>query len=473
MSALTSPLLLAALLASHFATGSAQDAETVDAGQEAPAEAADESAEDADEAARAALKEAPRRSKIGKIRGVKATSEVRFAATPDDPYQLVASFGIPDRARVVLSNQNGSFGRFQLGAKVFGRDVQAGNEAASYVLAGAAVRETLIDIELRRALFLWPDDPRFVGAGRTYTTKVGDFGVLMATVDEDTGLPSKIESFGREGGAGAAFEAIEWEARGENGRARPTSLTFAAGGQAIWTETIQEVKTDWRFADTWFLPADRLTAVMGSKVADKMHVRALDGAWILTERATVLDDYGMRPRFREFKTDEPPADLPPIDWPSTTHAAAARWNDVRKRPELTAGSKSGQVLSPYVSLVLDPRGEITGVEYELMGATQADQLRDGLEDSDWKWRSPENIWAHPLATPKKGAPLEGFAEASKALAATYPTAAKDRPIQKLRFRVGEERLGGKVRVIGVDFVLTVQVPQPAEASAEKTGGEKR
>ena len=458
MSALTSPLLLAVILASPSGAAPRQDGGS----ESGPKQVAAPAGESPDDAARAAIKEAPRRGKIGRLRGLKATSEVRFSSSPSDPYELVASFGIPDRARVVLANENGSFGRFQLGSRVFGRDIGPGSDAASFVMEGEGLRETLLDIELRRALFLWPDAPRFTGAGRTLTAKIRDFGVLMATVDESTGLPTKIQSFGQDGNAGAEFNAIQWTAAGKAERARPESLTFAAGGQAIWTETIQGVQTDWRFADTWFLPADRLTAVIGAKLAKQMHVRALEGAWI----------------YRVPMTDLMPssavASASPIELATAIRAAVAEWPSARKRLGLLDGQSSPPALSPFVSLVLDPLGSPWAVEYETINTAE----EQALDPSLWKWRAPENIWACPQANPKVGSAPAGVATASKALSGVYADEPGPKPNQRLRFRVSEERLDGKARAIGVNFALIVKVPEgsaqaPVDAQGETKANDNR
>ena len=61
-----------------------------------------------------------------------------------------------------------------------------------------------------------------------------------------------------------------------------------------------------------------------------------------------------------------------------------------------------------------------------------------------------------------------MSNATEALAVTLANETGLKPLQRLRFRVGEERLGGKARAIGMDFVLTVEVQQhTAEEHPEK------
>lgn len=446
--------LLGLSLAAPTLRAPAQDAaEQSSPSTESPA-AESSASESPGEAAKAALKEAPRKSKIGKVRGMQATSEVRFLTAPDDAYELVASFGIPARARIVLSNESGSFARFQLGTRLFGRDSQKGTESSSFVLQGQGLLETQIDIELRRALFFWPDAPRFVGAGRTFTSQLGNYGVLVATVDESTGLPSSIQSYGKDGGAGAEFQDIQWSRPdGEADRPRPTAFDFAAGGQVLWKETVEAEEFDWRFADTWFVPADCLTAVLGSEVEGQMHVRALEGAWFY--RVPIGD---LAP---------PKAGSSKGRWAAITKAAE-EWTRVRQRPEIDPEGKSIRALSPYVSLVLDPVGEPFAVEFESMKTTR----EQGAGAADWKWRKPRNVWAYPLEAPKSGSKIEPFKEATQALASFYADERGLKPLQRIRFRVGEERLNGKAKAVGVDLVLNIEVPLTDDATRDPAGHKK-
>lgn len=454
MSTLAPTVLLTALLMALPVGRAGQEAE---ASSDVASKSETAKSETADEAVRAAMQEAPRRSKIGRIRGLQTVSEVRFASSPDDAYRLVASFGIPDRARVVLSNQNGSFERFQLGSRLFGRDSSTGKAAASFVLTGPGLQETLLDMELRRSLYLWPDAPQFTGAGRTYTSKVGDFAILMATVDESTGLPTKIQSFDKDGGAGAEFLEIQWNKADGASRAVPASMKFAAGGQTIWTETIQSMNTEWRFADTWFLPPDRLTAVLGSKVGNQMRVRALEGAWI--QRVPVAELNSLENR------DRPGA---PLALAAVVRSASTHWSVVRK-------SAADTPLAPYVSVVLSADGIPEAVEYESGGLSES----KGPDSAEWTWREPRNIWAHPLATPKGQGPILGVEEAEKSLALTHSKESAEgksepRPKRRLRFRIGEVLLNGSSQAIGMELALTVDVsnalsedPNPKSTTPKK------
>ncbi|MEM9801937.1 MAG: hypothetical protein AAGA20_16545 [Planctomycetota bacterium] len=237
--------------------------------------------------ARRALENAPKREKLGRIRGVRTISRVVFAQAPDRPHVLTFSAAFPGRSRLILESESGTVERFDLGGVWFGREQSSGTplEASrSYLLEGAGRVETRLDLALRRAVFFWPDTRSWTGAGRTRTAEVDDIGVLLATLDPSTGRPTEVRAIDSTGRVSGAFRAIEWKVDGE--RAWPSSLEFVAGDSLIWTEVVEEIGVDWNFADTYFLPSDRIGALVGRPIETNVRIRILDPAWV---RRTSID----------------------------------------------------------------------------------------------------------------------------------------------------------------------------------------
>lgn len=404
--------------------------------------------DEAAEAVRAALKAAPRRGKVGRIRGLRAKSSVRFLAAPNDPYVMLTSFGFPERSRVVLSSAGGAFERYQLGSTLFGRDVVKGaasKATGSFVLKGAGRSETLLDMELRRALFLWPDAPKFEGKGTTFVAKVETVGILLATVDEVTGLPSRIRAFGQDGKAGAEFHSVLWgEPTSEDTRRWPTSFTFAASGQDLWEETVQCVENSWRFSDIWFLPSDLLTAVMGAKTEGEMRVRALDGAWVY--RVPMEGPSGDKPEKETVRSLVDVAD-----------AAASGWHDFQGTVQAAFSRQNSPIVSPHVTLVLDENGEPIAWEYEALGTEQNRPTAKG-----WRWRSPKNYWAYPLTRESASSGGEdqpgGLKAGSAALASLPDNGGEAASPTGVRLRVGEDTLNGTTRTVAVELELITDAP---------------
>ncbi len=406
----------------------------------------------ADRAARAALNTAPARTKIGRVRGVRIASTVRFHTAPDDAYSMKVSFGFPERARIILSSSGGASERYLLGSTLMGRDYAertAPETSESFVLEGPGRTETAIDIELRRALFMWPDAPAFTGKGTTFSAQLGELGVILATVDEETGLPTRMRTFGADGRAGVEFHSIRFAEVPEGGEASnagvqvprpwPRSFVFAAGGRDLWAETVESAQYNWLFTDAWFLPSDRLTAVMGSKTTGKLRVRALGGAWI--HRQPLVADPARG------------AD----DLQTIADNAARSWNAFRQTVKNSFQQPPSVFVSPHIALVLDSDGRPVAAEFEAVAP--ATQTPSG---ENWSWRGPTNIWAHPLgpieADAGEGILVEGqkaldIATAPRVQGATPPST-KTRGERRLRLRVGDKILGGRSSTVAVELELT-------------------
>lgn len=317
----------------------------------------------ADAAARAALKTAPPRSKIGRMRGVRFLSRVTFEAAPEEPHELALSLAFPARSRLTLESADGRVERYQLGDTWFGLDITAGALARrrpSFLLTGKDRDEARLDIALRRALFLWPNGPEFTGAGTTFTSKVEGLGMLLATVDEESGRPRSIRAIRRNGKVIAELRDVVWTSGGE--RAWPKSLVFAAGGKMLWSEVVERVEDEWLFADTWFLPSDRIAGMVGHPIDATLRMRVVDEAW--TTRSV----------------------LPPgTTRESALDLALERWSSLRDR----LGEQDLKI-GVAVSIELDERRMPVAVFVEIATDARADAALKDAEE--WSKRGRRAAW---------------------------------------------------------------------------------
>ena len=396
------------------------------------------------EAARAALKAAPRRRKVGRIRGVRVKSSVRFTSAPNEPYDLAVSYAFPARCRFVLSGAHGRNERFRLGSTFFGRDVQTAGTAKpvpSYLVTEAVRADNQLDMALREATLLWPDGIPFEGRGTTFTAKVDDIGILMATVDEATGRPTRMRVLGANGKVGAELRDIVWSAAKDGGRSWPRSLTFAAGGEVVWKETITAVEDGWLFADAWFLPPDRLAAVLGKNVKEALRIRAQGSAWVSSVPLEPVD--GQPPTLGE-----------------ALRQAADGWDTFRRTLPQSFGKSAAPFALPTISITLGDDLSPLSIEYE--ARAEGAPSRSGEGDSTWSERPPRNVWIR-LCEGVTEVTESALAELKGAAGGPAEAAVESAP-PRLRFGLVEERIGNHTSLQAVDLRLVLDAAAPAEAA---------
>lgn len=198
----------------------------------------------------------PPRVAVGGVRLLETTSTVVFAGREKEPHELVATFAFPERARLALSAPvaEGVAARelrYRFGPNVYG----ASNERASTVLAGAARLEVLRDLELRAALFLWPDGVEWKGDGLVREAARGELGTLRATLPARGAPPTELALVDAQGACLVAFRAVTWVE--EKGRRFPATLEAWRGDALGYRETVQERDTTRTYVDSYFLPGDR------------------------------------------------------------------------------------------------------------------------------------------------------------------------------------------------------------------------
>lgn len=329
--------------------------------------------------ARAIVEAAPKRGKLGRMRGVRLESDVVFEALPAVPHQLVFSAAFPKRTRFVLESAGGRRELYRLGEVVMTRTVLPGateEQRASSILRDEARIEPMLDLALRRALFFWPDGIPFTGDGAERRAALPGVGELRAALDAETGLPTRIEAVDASGVGVGALTNVRWVER--SGRFWPHSLEFRVGDDLIWKETVRTVEDEWLFNDAWFLPADRASEVFGDAIRADVRLRARNAA--LVRRKSLSEPTGLR---------------------AAAKKAIAEWDEwVQSRPM--------RVASGRVGLVLDDQMRAVAIEWEApVPATGSNH--DPGESSDelpegWTLRKGVTDWVHLLGGGSEGAP---------------------------------------------------------------------
>jgi hypothetical protein len=127
-------------------------------------------------------------------------------------------------------------------------------DAKAHELAGLERLEVLRDVELRRAVFLWPDGDAWQGAGEVRTAPLGELGSLRARLTAGSERPSDVELLDADGTTLLAFRHIAWTS--ERGRQWPASFEGWRGDARAWTEQVDVRDASKSFVDSFFLPPE-------------------------------------------------------------------------------------------------------------------------------------------------------------------------------------------------------------------------
>jgi hypothetical protein len=242
---------------------------------------------------------APRQAVAG-IRSIDSRSTVVYAALPDAPHRLQSTYMFPDRARwwlgVGAEPAVRRQMRFQSGSSVWALDPEAQQSRA---LEGAERSTTLVQLEMRRALFLWPEGFGWKRKDTRAETSLPGIGTLTATFADARALnPTSFAFTDLEGKAGDEYRAITWRDGSTAGKADkpdpsdkqdkdkadkdksvkkawPTHLELWHAQALVWTETIEALDTNTRFIDSFFVPPDTRSGTVGRPV-EVGAVRPLD-----------------------------------------------------------------------------------------------------------------------------------------------------------------------------------------------------
>jgi len=198
---------------------------------------------------------------IAGLRGLTVVSRVVFLSAPDSPHSFETNYIFPDRARWWLSFEDEDYGyrraEYRYGDRIFIFD------------AGSSTSEELLELdhadsmrrmELRRALFLYPDGFEWKLDAKTGTTALGELsdgsaiGSLVVELDSDD-RPARMRVLTPEGEEQETLAVERWKKK--NDRNWPELLQLVVGEQVVWTETVLKVDPGRRYIDSFFIPVDR------------------------------------------------------------------------------------------------------------------------------------------------------------------------------------------------------------------------
>lgn len=195
-------------------------------------------------------------------RGLTINSTVTFVTDPKRPHKQQVSYLPPERARWFLQAPPTSVkGVKRPGPRTL-RYRQAGlvyslaaNSGESEIVVGREREETILRLELRRAVFLWPDGFAWTEneVGRHWAS-LGERGSLEARLGE-AGQPLRMEVLSPAGLPLEAMEEINWGREGD--LLQPTGFNLVADGRVVWKERVDGVQRSVRFLKSYFLPPDR------------------------------------------------------------------------------------------------------------------------------------------------------------------------------------------------------------------------
>ncbi len=231
---------------------------------------------------------AARREKIGNLQGIGHLSRIVFASYPERPHELELSFAFPDRARSQLRPEGARSAQRALSYR-FGDRVWsiAPGQKDSEELPAPRASEAVLEFELRRALFLWPQGFEWKTLkGKRLIADITPFGHLEAQVAGDaSGQPDRLDAYDGHGQARESFRNVSWVADGS--RLRPSTFDVYLRDSPVWAEEVLAVDRTSRYLDAWYLPADQRESTRGQAVRTCYPIQL--GSLVLERHALAID----------------------------------------------------------------------------------------------------------------------------------------------------------------------------------------
>ena len=322
--------------------------------------------QDADDPKPPAVETPPPLETVAGLVGLTTVSTVRFPSQPETAYRLETNYAFPERARWELSLEGqGRQVDHRYGDALFRTPFL---ETASIPLEGPDGAWVRSAMELRRALFLWPDGFAWSGEGGERNVQLSEFrgapgAELVATLGDD-GRPLRVVAHR---GEDAPIEVLEvregWFEHGE--RWWPRRVELRLGDAVPWDETVEQVDTRRRWIEAFFVPLDRRAEV--PLASNGLLLRFEVPALVL--KAVPLDDAATWPKA--------------LARASTLHAS--------RSSELGA---RGLRVDPSVRVGVDGRGR---PESLLLGLREA----EGAPPDGWKRLTARRAVAFVLETPEQ------------------------------------------------------------------------
>lgn len=223
--------------------------------------------------------------------GFKTVSVVEFSGTQNQPHEWVAIYAYPDRARWSLRPTTGTptspMVVLRFGAHAW--TLPAGSSKSSVDDVNGP-RTTLIQMELRRALNLWPGGfewkPEDARTSRAEVHRLQHekdhpaLGYLMARTDSKDKLLG-IEAFRADG---TSVEELRVQAWGEfEDRLWPSEVRLLKDGQEVWKETLRFASRRAYHNDVLFTPPDRRKS-NDAEAAERSKIRHIDLPQVTLQR---------------------------------------------------------------------------------------------------------------------------------------------------------------------------------------------
>lgn len=200
------------------------------------------------------------RTRVGGFAGLRTYSRVSFAAEPERPHVLSASYSFPDLVRLELSVEGGGPSdrvlTLRFGTRLF--ELAPGSTTSSELEPEVRL-EQLRRMELRRAALLWPDGLAWEQKDGSRFARLPDLGEALGflVASEFNGeLPGRIDVHRPDGQLQEALVIEAWQTQGT--RSFPSRLAVHFGSEVVWTESIERLETNVLFREALFVPADRL-----------------------------------------------------------------------------------------------------------------------------------------------------------------------------------------------------------------------
>jgi len=219
---------------------------------------------------RAPLLPPPARQPIAGLRGFESRSRIEYSGQPGRLHELRAVYVFPERVRWWIAAQDGATQqrrmRYQYGQHVLAIELQQSESVEFRAEDRAAI---LAAFEMRRALFLWPDDRIWTGEGEAREAVLKNGDGLRAKVAGQPPRPVELEYVAANREFHDSFRAITW--RTDAPRAWPATFEVWNGTTLAWRESVDAVDVETRFVDSFFVPPDR-RGVAGTPVNDVRHL---------------------------------------------------------------------------------------------------------------------------------------------------------------------------------------------------------
>jgi len=202
---------------------------------------------------------------IGGVGGFKTISTIEFVGLENAPHEWTAIYAFPDRARWTLKPTTGKPTSPMIVQRFGARSwTIAAGQARSVADDLDGPRTTLIQMELRRALVIWPLGfdwkDREQGPARAEVYRLQQhrdkppIGYLEANRDEQGELLS-MSAFHVDGTPIESLDILSW--REFEGRRWPAEMVLSKSGQDIWKETLTYASARGYHSDLLFTPPDR------------------------------------------------------------------------------------------------------------------------------------------------------------------------------------------------------------------------